>query len=421
MFQVLGGVWALLIGMVLIMAGNGMQSTLMGVRGGIEGFSTLNLSIITAGYFVGFLLGARLAPRMIRHVGHVRVFAALGSFMSAALIAYPLLAEPAAWAFLRIVIGFSMSGIYVTAESWLNNSASNATRGKLLSAYMLAQTVGDMSAQGMLNLADPAGPALFIADSMLVSLSFAPILLSASPVPVTQSTKAMSLRRLFRASPLGAVGIFLLGGVYSAQAGMAAVYGSTAGLGVREISILITSLLGGSLVLQYPIGWLSDRMDRRRVIILAATVGAAACTLGFLSDAALPVLMAAAFFTGGMAMPLYSLLVAYVNDYLDPEDMPAASGTLIFAYGSGAITGPIIAGQAMELTGPQAFWLVLAGLFAAIALYGLWRMTRRPGVSAEDASAYFGTIPTGSSLAIETAQEAVQYEEEQAEDSGQTG
>lgn len=421
MFQVLGAVWALLLGMILIMAGNGMQSTLMGVRGGIEGFSTLHLSFVTAGYFVGFLLGSRLAPRMIQHVGHVRVFAALGSFMSAALIAYPLLADPIAWAGLRIVIGFAMSGIYVTAESWLNHSASNAQRGKLLSAYMVAQTTGDMSAQGLLNLADPAEPTLFIAASILVSLAFAPILLSANPVPFNESAKAMSLRRLYHASPLGTVGVFLLGGVFSAQAGMAAVYGSSAGLSVREISIFITSLLAGSLVMQYPIGWLSDRMDRRRVIILAAIIGAGACTLGFTSDATLPVLMVAGFFTGGMAMPLYSLLIAYVNDYLDPEDMPAASGGLIFAYGAGAITGPIIAGQAMELTGPQTFWLVLASLFAAIAIYGLWRMTRRPGVSAEDSSAYFGAIPTGSSMAIETAQEAVQYEEEHGETSGRTG
>lgn len=421
MFQVLGAVWALLLGMILIMAGNGMQSTLMGVRGGIEGFSTLHLSIVTSSYFVGFLLGSRLAPRMIRYVGHVRVFAALGSFMSAALIAYPLLADPVAWAVFRVVIGFSMSGIYVTAESWLNNAATNATRGKLLSAYMVAQTVGDMSAQGILNLADPAGPTLFIAASILVSLAFAPILLSASPVPFSETAKAMSLVRLYRVSPLGTVGIFLLGGVFSAQAGMGAVYGATAGLEVREISIFIASLLAGSLIMQYPVGWLSDLMDRRRVIIVAAVIGASGCTLGFLSGAALPVLMVAGFFTGGMAMPLYSLLVAYVNDFLDPDDMPAASGGLIFAYGSGAITGPLIAGQAMDLTGPAAFWLVLAGLFASIAGYGLWRMTRRPGISADEASAYFGAIPTGSSLAIETAQEAVQYEEARSDDTGSRG
>ena len=416
MFQVLAAVWALLLGMVLIMAGNGMQSTLMGVRGGIEGFSTLTLSIVTAGYFVGFLAGSRLAPRLIRHVGHVRVFAALGSFMSAALIAFPLLAEPWVWAPLRVLVGFCMSGIYVTAESWLNNAASNATRGKLLSTYMVAQTLGEISAQGIMNVADPGGFALFVLSSILVSLSFAPILLHATPTPVAETVKPMGLRALYDASPLGTVGIFLLGGVFSAQAGMGAVYGTVAGLEVRDITIFIATLFTGSILLQYPIGWLSDLMDRRRVILVAAMVGAGACTVGFLSGAALPVLMVAAFFTGGMAVPLYSLLVAYVNDYLELDDMPAASGGLIFVYGLGAISGPVVAGQVMEQIGSRGFWLVLGCLFAAIAGYSLWRMTRRAAAPQEDESAYYGAIPAGSSLAIETAQEWAQEESEAAAD-----
>ena len=154
MFQVLAGVWALLLGIVLIMLGNGMHFTLIGLRGGIEGFSAAELAIVTSGYFTGFLSGARFTPALIRRVGHVRVFAALGSFMSAGLISFPLFTDPIAWTLLRVLVGFCMSGIYVAAESWLNDAATNETRGKVLSAYMIAQTLGIIGAQGLLTLGD---------------------------------------------------------------------------------------------------------------------------------------------------------------------------------------------------------------------------------------------------------------------------
>jgi MFS family permease len=281
MFQVLSGVWALLIGIVLIMLGNGMHFTLIGLRGGIEGFSAVELAVVTSGYFMGFLSGARLTPVMIRHVGHVRVFAALGSFMSAGLISFPLVADPWAWTVLRVLVGFCMSGVYVTAESWLNNAATNETRGKVLSAYMIAQTLGIIGAQGLLSLGDAGTSVLFICASILVSVSFAPILLSATPVPAAETARPMSLRGLFLNSPLGTVGIFLLGNVYATQSGMGAVFGSQIGLSATQIALFVAMLFAGALVLQYPIGWLSDRMDRRKLIFGAASLGAASCGLGW--------------------------------------------------------------------------------------------------------------------------------------------
>ena len=157
MIQVLSSAWALLLGMGLLMVGNGMQGTLLGIRGEIEGFSTLQMSFVMSAYFVGFLGGSRMAPGMIRRVGHVRVFAALGSFISAVMILYPTFTDPIAWSIGRIVIGFCFSGVYVTAESWLNNAASNANRGKALSLYMIVQTGGIVAAQGLLLTADPSG------------------------------------------------------------------------------------------------------------------------------------------------------------------------------------------------------------------------------------------------------------------------
>ena len=403
MLQVLSGVWALLLGIVFIMLGNGMHFTLIGLRGGIEGFSATELAIVTSGYFLGFLSGARLSPRLIRRVGHVRVFAALGSFMSAGLIAFTLWADPWAWTILRVLVGFCMSGIYVTAESWLNNASGNETRGKVLSAYMIAQTLGIIGAQGLLTLGDAGTSALFVGASILVSISFAPILLSVSPAPVVEVARPMSLRDLFASSPLGTVGIFLLGSVYATQSGMGAVFGTQIGMSAAQIALFVAMLFAGALLLQYPIGWLSDRIDRRKLILGAATLGAASCAMGWLAGGGLWPLMAAAFFAGGVTTPLYALFLAYTNDFLSAEDMASASGGLVFNFGLGAIAGPLLTGWAMQETGPSGFWLVLGATFGAVALYALYRMTQRAPLPVDQTESYLGVLPTASPVAVEAA------------------
>ncbi|TCO75137.1 MFS transporter [Chromatocurvus halotolerans] len=403
MMKMLSGVWALLLGVLLIMLGNGMHFTLIGLRGGIEGFSAAELALVTSGYFMGFLSGARYTPLLIRRVGHVRVFAALGSFMSAGLITFPLITEPWAWTLLRVLVGFCMSGIYVAAESWLNNAATNETRGKVLSAYMMAQTLGIIGAQGLLTLGDAGTSVLFICASILVSVSFAPILLSAVPVPAVDVARPMSLRHLFVSSPLGTVGIFLLGSVYATQSGMGAVFGTQIGLTASQIALFVAMMFGGALVLQYPIGWLSDQMDRRKLIFAAASLGAASCAAGWVTGGGLLPLMAAAFFAGGVTTPLYALFLAYTNDFLAAEDMPAASGGLVFTFGLGAITGPLITGWAMQVMDPFAFWLVLGATFSTIALYALYRMTQRAVVPVQETESYLGVLPSTSPVAVEAA------------------
>ena len=403
MFKVFSGIWALLVGIVLIMLGNGMQFTLIGLRGGLEGFSAASLAIVTSGYFVGFLSGARYTPVLIRNVGHVRVFAALGSFMSAALITLPLIVEPWAWTLLRVLIGFCMSGIYVTAESWLNDASTNETRGKVLSAYMIAQTLGIIGAQGLLTLGDAQTSVLFIGASILVSISFAPVLLTVGQAPRTEVTRPMALRELYRQSPLGTIGIFFLGSAYATQSGMGAVFGTLIGMTADQISLLVAMLFAGALAFQYPIGWISDRIDRRKLIFAASLVGAVACICGFLAGGGLWALMAAAFVAGGMTTPLYALFLAYTNDFLPPEDMPAASGGLVFTFGLGAIAGPLVTGWAMQWGGPFFFWLVLGTTFALIALYALYRMTQRPGIPASQTDSYLGVTPTATPVAVEAA------------------
>lgn len=392
--------------MLLLMIGNGLQGTLLGVRGGIEGFSTLQMSFVMSAYFAGFLGGSRMAPELIRRVGHVRVFAALASLVSAGLILYPTIAHPIAWVMLRFLLGFCFSGIYVTSESWLNNAATNETRGQAMSAYMVVQLGGVVLAQGLMAWGDPSGFVLFVIPSVLVSISFAPILLSINPTPAFQTAKPMSIRQLFGVSPLGCVGTFLLGGVYSGIFGMAAVYGTQAGLSVKEISAFVAAMYLGGLFFQFPIGWISDRIDRRRLIVVAAAVGMVASLLAIPLQPSFVAILAAGFMIGGMTNPLYALLIAYTNDFLEQEDMAAASGGLIFLNGVGAISGPLITGWIMSQVGPAGFFLFLAILLGVLAGYAMYRMTQRPAPSVEETSAYAAVLPTASALAVEAAHEA---------------
>lgn len=397
------GIAALLVGVVLIMLGNGMQFTLMGLRGDIEGFSAPELGIITSGYFAGFLVGARYTPVLIRRVGHVRVFGALGGLMSAGLIAFPLFSDPWTWTALRVLVGFCMSGIYVTAESWLNAQSTNETRGKVLAAYMLCQTVGIIGAQWFLTLGDAATSVLFIGASILVSISFAPILLSVSPAPTTDLSRPMSLKGLFSSSPLGAVGIFFLGAIYATQSGMGAVFGVQTGMTADAISLFVAALFAGALVFQYPIGWISDRIDRRKVICGSAVIGGCFCIIGFFAENNELALLSAAFIAGGMTTPLYALLLAYTNDYLTADEMPGASGGLVFIFGAGAILGPLLTGLTMQVTGPSAFWLSLGATFTVIAVYALYRMTQRAHVPVENTDSYISVVPGATPVAAEAA------------------
>jgi MFS family permease len=405
MITVLRNSWPLLLGVMLLMLGNGLQSSLLGVRGETAGFSAVEMSFIMSAYFVGFMISSRVTPIMIRRVGHVRVFAALASFISAVIILYPAVPHPLAWILGRVWIGFCFCGVYVTAESWLNNAATNETRGQSLSLYMIVQMVGIIAAQGLLNIPDPSGFLLFVIPSVLVSVSFAPILLAVSPTPAFDATKPMKLIDLFRKSPLGCVGMLLSGSVFAAQFGMSAVFGAQAGLNVQQISIFVAAFYVGALVFQFPIGWLSDRSDRRILIGAVSGIGAMAAFIATFFSTEFYLIVLAAFFMGGMGNPLYALLIAHTNDFLEPEDMASASGGLLFINGLGAVAGPVVTGVAMERFGPQAFFLLFAIPLFMLAAYAIWRMTRRPAISSDDTGVFAPMSPTGTVVAMEFAQE----------------
>jgi MFS family permease len=406
MIQVFGSSWALFLGMFMLMIGNGLQGTLLGLRGEIEGFTTLQLSIVMSGYFVGFLFASKMAPEMIRRVGHVRVFAALGSTISAVLIMYPVLADPIAWTLGRVVIGFCFCGVYVTAESWLNDASSNETRGQALSLYMIVQMAGIVTAQFIITRGDVSGFVLFIVPSVLVSMAFAPILLSIKPTPAFSRTKPMKVVQLIRTSPLAAVGMFLLGGVFSAQFGMSAVYGARAGFSVGEISLFVSAIYLAALVAQYPIGWMSDRLDRRILIIAVALIGGVGCFAGAFWPASYTLALVSGAIVGGTSNPLYALLIAYTNDYLEKEDMAAASGGLLFINGVGAIMGPLTLGYLLDTMGPRGYWVFLGVLMFAVGMYGIFRMTRRSRADIGNDHVTYANLPmTTSPILAEMAQE----------------
>lgn len=421
MMAVLKTSWALLLGMMFLMVGNGMQGTLLGIRGGIEGLSPASMAWVMSAYYAGFLVGTRVVADLIRRVGHVRVFSALASLVSAAFILYAADAHMVLWAAMRLLVGFCFAGIYVVAESWLNEASSNETRGQALSLYMIVQMVGVITAQGLLNVADPGGYTLFIVMSVLVSVSFPAILLSASPAPPYSTTKRMTLAQLFAISPLGCVGTFALGGVFAAIFGMASVFGTERGLGVGEIAAFVAVIYFGGLVCQVPIGWASDRFDRRILIAGLTAFGAALTAFATVAPPNAWTLLVVGFFIGGVANPLYALLIAYTNDFLEPADMAAASGGLLFINGMGAITGPFVIGWLMTAMGPEGYFFYLAALFGLVAVYAIYRMTRRASPAAGTASSYPPFLPQASPVAVEVAQAVASERRQEAESEAETG
>jgi MFS family permease len=410
--EILRSSWALLLGLLLLMLGNGLQGSLLGVRGAYEGFDATTMAWVMSAYFLGFLGGSRLAPTLIQRVGHVRVFAALGSLVSAAFILYPVVPNPLFWSLMRLMVGFCFAGIYVVCESWLNTAATNETRGQALSLYLLVQMVGIISAQGLLNIADPGGYPLFVIMSVLVSISFAPILLSVAPAPSFDTIQPMSLRELFHVSPLGVVGTFLMGGGFAAILGMSAVFGAMHGLSVAQISIFVASIYVGGMLLQYPFGYLSDRMDRRLLIVIITVVGPVMILALTPFIDSYTVLLVLGFLIGGIINPLYSLIVAYTNDFLEPEQMAAASSGLLYSHGFGAVGAPLLLGWVMDRGGSGSYFAFIAGNLLLIAAYGIWRMTRRASVPVDEQSDFPMLTPQTTPMAAMVFAETAHAEHE---------
>ena len=389
MLAAISSAWALLLGIALIMLGNGLQNTLLGVRATLEGFGTATTGLVMTAYFVGFVSGSVIVPRLLANVGHVRVFAALASLASGATLVHTVFVTPLSWGLIRVATGFCFAGLYVVAESWINEAATNRTRGQLLSVYMIMVLGGTGSGQLLMNLSDPRSFELFVLVSVLISFALIPITLSVGRAPPFEAPESIGIRALFRASPLGVTGAFLIGIAHSALYAMGPVFATEIGLDVERIALFIAVALFGGLVLQWPIGWLSDRFDRRRVIVAVAWIAATASTVAGVGGIdSYTVLVAATALLGGMSMPLYSLCGAHTNDHLTPRQIVAASATLVLVGGIGLTMGPLLAAALMQAAGPQGIFWLLTLVHACIGAYGLFRMMRREPVPLDEQRTY---------------------------------
>ena len=398
--------WALLLGFGILMLGDGLQGTLLAIRADLEGFSTTVTGLIMSTFYIGFLLGSILTPKLTQQVGHIRVFAALSALASAAILLHALFIEVPVWVALRLLSGFCFAGLYIVAESWLNDRATNETRGKLLSLYMIVTYAGVGGGQLLLNLASPIEFPLFILTSVLISVAVVPLLLSAGSPPKYQESVNISLLAVYRLSPLGIVSMFSVGLVTAAFFALGPVYGQRIGLNVEYISYFMTAAVVGTVILQAPIGALSDRFDRRIILTITTLLTSVAAVLCvFASQISTNLLLLAVAVFGGLALPLYSVCIAYTNDHLNPNQMIAASGALVLTSGLGAVVGPILIASFMDHFGEQAMFWAIAAIHALTGLFALYRMavSRAVPLDKQGPSTTTAVHPSGS--AIESVQQ----------------
>lgn len=404
--------WALLLGVGLMMLGNGLQGSLLGIRASGEGFSTAITGLVMTGYFAGFLAGSTVTPKIVGTVGHVRVFAALASLASVSVLVHAVFLQPWVWVLMRLCTGFAYAGLYVVTESWLNDRATNENRGRLLSIYMVVCLGGMAAGQWFLNLASPLSFELFVLSSALVSLALIPVVLSAGQAPTLVTPQPVSIPFLYRSSPLGVVSAFGTGMAHSAMFSMGAVYAVQVGLSVAQTATFMSVAILGGMLCQWPVGLLSDRFDRRQVItgvtLAAATCALGAAMLGTLSPTGMLVTIG---LFGGLSMPMYSLGIAHTNDHLRPEQMVAASSSLVLVGGIGATLGPMSAATLMSWLGPSGFLVWLGGVHLVIGLFALYRMTRRASPAVQQSGLpplAARTSPVAAALVAETAAEELE-------------
>ena len=397
--------WTLLLSVAMLRLGHGLSGSLVSVQSNAAEFGTDVTGFVMAGYSAGLLISTFVAPRLIKSVGHVRTFAGLASIVSTAVLLFPLWVNPLFWFLLRVASGLCVSGMYIVCESWLNTQSTNRNRGQVLSVYMIV-TYGSLGlGQLLLNVTDESGYVRFILVSCLLSMSLVPLILLPSQAPSVEGARGVSVEEIWRASPLAVVGVLACGLGQSAFFALAAVFGLSRGLPLVYVSFMKALPPIGVIFSQYPIGWISDRFDRRTIImllsLLAAIVSAITLAGGYYLSRLLLISLVTAF--GVLSLPIYSLVIAHANDHLQKNQVLGASAKLVMLYGVGSIIGPILVGAIMRRIGGDGFLIYMIVVHGALAAFALWRGWRRP----EHLKAQGREVMTVSPVTTPSAQPAI--------------
>ncbi len=410
MIRAIAPVATLLLSAAILLAGQGLQGTLLPVRAGLENFSTFQIGSLGAFYFFGFTMGCLRGGDLVQRVGHIRVFLAMSAMASAAPLLHGLVVHPFVWNALRFVTGFCLAALYVVIESWLNERATNENRGIIFSTYAMITLTVMAGGQLMTLLYDPLGWQLFVITSILFSIGAVPIALSTSPTPDQPQSASVDIPGLLTVSPSGTFGCFAAGLANGAFWSLTPVYAAAIGDVTKMAAGLMAAAVIGGAVSQWPLGLLSDAISRRKVLVGIAVVAAAiGVALTLTADDAGPrtALLLIALW-GAMAFPLYTVAVAYANDYADPAEFVKVSGGLLFVYGIGAIAGPFIASIFMDWQGKGALFLFTSFVHVLLIIVVVIRFLLER--SQADQPVHFGD-------ALSAAQTASQvYEEEMHRD-----
>jgi MFS family permease len=367
-----------------MVVGNGLAGTLIGVRAGLEGMRVENIGLLMSAYWVGYAAGSYLSPRVINAVGHIRTFAALASIGSAIALAYAIVVSPLAWDLLRVAHGVAYAGLVVVIESWLNGSTTPPHRGRVLAIYSVILMAASAASQPLLIVAAPSGFVLFCIVSICFSLALVPITLTRAGVPGVAEASRAGLRRLYERSPTGLAGTFATGLAVGAFYGMGPTFSQRIGLHDAGIAWFMGVTILGALVFQWPLGWLSDVVDRRHVIVALAGTGAIVAGAVAITGPTISLaqLLGLTFLYGGMTMPLYALSIAHVNDYVDPRELVATASGLVLVYGGGAVIGPFGASLVMAQLGADGLFVFSGAVLALFAAFALLRIPQRAAIEA---------------------------------------
>ena len=405
MGKLLKNSWALFTGYGIIMIAFGFQGNLLGVRSVIEDFSLLATGALMSAYFIGYFIGANIVPNLVARVGHVRVFAAFASMASLSILVHAAVVNPIVWSIARFLTGMSMVSIFIVTESWLNDRANNRSRGKLLSVYMFV-TFGSIALGALLlNFSSPIKFEPFILISLLLSIALVPILLTKRKAPRFKKIIPMKIKELYKISPMGVVVSFCNGLIHSAIFSLTAVYAIKMGFSIFEISLLIFLITIAGAVFQWPVGFISDKMDRRKVIVYSSIISAFFAFLAIASFGTAAELMYLSvnwetnktmFFIfvtifAGFSLPIYAINIAHTNDYIPKEKFVSTGAGLQLVMGLGAIGGPITCVIFMDNFGPSGFFIFLIILQIVISVFGFYRMSVRP--TEENPDSTFTPLP----------------------------